>query len=30
MNGKINDMIAEDIEPVQFIVQGKGEISYVP
>ncbi len=30
MDDKINDVIAEDIEPVQLIIQGKGEIPDIP
>ena len=30
MNGKIDKVIPGDIEPVKFVVQGKGEIPYVP
>ncbi len=30
MNGKIDEVIAEDLDPVELIVQGKCEIAYIP
>jgi len=30
MDEKINEVIAEDVEPINFVVKGKGEIAYIP